>query len=73
MVQEDVAKTYTTSEAAAAAGISRATLQVWIAAGEIRAPKVQVVAGNSKRIWSEADVDRLKQKRAKIFRKKIRE
>ena len=34
---------YTTKQAAAAVGITRATLQAWIAAKKIRPPKVTVV------------------------------
>jgi excisionase family DNA binding protein len=67
-----VPATYTTTEAAAAAGISRMTLQTWISSGDIRAPRVQLVNGKAKRFWSEADVDRLRRRREKIFRKKIR-
>jgi excisionase family DNA binding protein len=67
-----VPATYTTTEAAAAAGISRMTLQTWISTGDIRAPRVQLVDGKAKRLWSEADVERLQRRREKIFRKKIR-
>ena len=48
------------------------TLQTWISSGDIRAPRVQLVNGKAKRLWSEADVDRLRRRREKIFRKKIR-
>jgi excisionase family DNA binding protein len=69
---KSVVATYTTTEAAKAAGISRVTLQTWISTGDVRAPRVQLVAGRAKRLWSEADVERLRRKREKIFRKKIR-
>jgi excisionase family DNA binding protein len=49
-------KFYTTSEAAAAVGVSRQTLQTWIASGKISAPKV---VGNT-RIWSESQVKELR-------------
>lgn len=49
-------KFYTTSEAAAAIGVSRQTLQTWIASGKVSAPKV---VGNT-RIWSESQVNKLR-------------
>jgi excisionase family DNA binding protein len=67
-----IGRIYTTTEAAKAAGISRVTLQTWIAAGEVRAPKLRVVEGKAKRLWSSEDVARLLKRREKIFRKKNR-
>ena len=49
-------KFYTTGQAAAAIGVSRQTLQTWIAAGKIKAPKVI----GSTRVWSEAQVKELR-------------
>ena len=49
-------KFYTTGEAAAAIGVSRQTLQTWIASGKIGAPKV---IGNT-RVWSESQVAELR-------------
>jgi predicted site-specific integrase-resolvase len=45
-----------TAEAAAAAGVSRVTLQSWIAAGRLRAPEVRIVEGRAARLWTEAQV-----------------
>jgi excisionase family DNA binding protein len=45
-------KFYTTGEVAAAIGVSRQTLQTWIAEGKVGAPKV---IGNT-RVWNESHV-----------------
>jgi hypothetical protein len=58
-----------TIEAAKAAGITRATLQAWIAARRFRAPKLLIVKGVAQRLWTEADIARLKEYRAKHFGK----
>ena len=47
---------YTTSEAASAVGVSRQTLQTWIADGKIKPPKM---IGNT-RVWSELKVKELR-------------
>src|SRR6266571_2234804 len=53
-------KSVTTRIAAKAAGISRATLQVWIANGTVRAPKLRIVDGVAVRVWSNVDLARLR-------------
>jgi excisionase family DNA binding protein len=53
-------KTCTTSQAARAAGISRATLQVWIKDGKIKAPKTRLVGGTAVRLWSKTDIEQAK-------------
>jgi len=55
----------TTAGAAKAAGISRATLQEWIASEKFKAPKM--IAGV--RLWTDADVARLKRVKQKIYQK----
>jgi excisionase family DNA binding protein len=62
-------KKLTTGEAAKAAGISRATLQVWIAAKTVRAPKTQLVEGKAVRLWAPADLERLRSVKEKVYRK----
>lgn len=62
-------KTYTTREAAKAAGITRITLQRWITAGKIRAPQTQLVDGVGKRLWSNEDISRLRKAKEEIYRK----
>jgi excisionase family DNA binding protein len=49
-------KFYTTGEAAAAAGVSRQTLQTWMAEGKVKAPKII----GSTRVWSESEVAKLR-------------
>jgi excisionase family DNA binding protein len=51
-------KYLTTTEAAEAVGITRATIYDWIKRGRVRPPKLQV--GNGVRLWSESDVARLR-------------
>ncbi len=59
---------YTTEQAAARAGISRATLQAWIAAGKFEAPPKQI--GNV-RLWKPSDVARLQRVKARIYGKGV--
>ena len=54
--------TYTTGEAAKAAGISRQRLQQWIARG-LKAPEPQIVNGRAVRLWTAPDIARLRQVR----------
>jgi len=54
-------KLFTTAEAAEAIGVSRQTLQTWIAEGKVEAPKM---VGNT-RVWSKSQVDELKRNRRK--------
>jgi excisionase family DNA binding protein len=51
---------YTTSEAAKAAKVSRPTIQYWISTGKIDAPKLEVHNGKAARLWTEADVERMR-------------
>ncbi|HJT71423.1 MAG TPA: helix-turn-helix domain-containing protein [Terriglobales bacterium] len=54
------AKTYTTAQAAKLIGVSRQTLQAWIAAGQIDAPEL-IGAGKAKlRVWTARDIERVK-------------
>lgn len=52
-------KLYTTEQAAREIGVSRQTLQTWIAEGKISAPKL---IGKT-RVWSESVVAKLKLQR----------
>jgi len=47
-------KLYTTREVAERVGISRQTLQAWIAEGKVKAPAVIKAAGV--RLWTDADL-----------------
>ena len=56
-----------TRYAAKAVGISLMTLQRWIADGDIRAPKLQIVSGRATRLWETEDLERLRQLKEKIY------
>ena len=62
-------KRFTTGQAAAAVGITRTTIQNWIAAKKIRAPKPIVFGNVTVRMWSEADVKKLGQAAKRLYRK----
>jgi predicted site-specific integrase-resolvase len=58
-----------TVEAAQAAGIDRITLQRWIAAKKVKAPKPVIRNGRAVRLWLPADIEHLRETKAKIHRK----
>jgi predicted site-specific integrase-resolvase len=58
-----------TRYAAKAVGISLMTLQRWIADGDIRPPKLQIVNGRATRLWDAEDLERLRQTKEKIYRR----
>ena len=62
-------KLYTTSEAAAAIGITRQTLQNWIAAKKIRPPKATVLGNVTVRMWTAKDVKSLRLAKKKLYGK----
>lgn len=53
-----IAKTYTTGQAAKRIGVSRQTLQAWIAAGEIEAPALIGTKPASLRLWTDRDIQK---------------
>ena len=63
-------KHYTTKEAAAAARITRATLQDWIRKDKFEAPKLQRLGNVGVRLWTASDIARLKAKRKEIYQEK---
>jgi excisionase family DNA binding protein len=63
-------KTYTTSEAAEQAGITRATLQDWIKKRKLVAPKLTKLANIVVRLWTASDVARLKAVKKEIYQEK---
>jgi predicted DNA-binding transcriptional regulator AlpA len=63
-------KACTTGEAAAAVGITRATLQDWIKKRKFAAPKLQRLGNNSVRLWTATDVARLKAVKKEIYQEK---
>jgi excisionase family DNA binding protein len=53
-------KTFSTGEAAKQLGVSRQTLQTWLAAGKVEGPKPIEVGGMTVRLWTSADIARAK-------------
>ena len=53
-------KVHTTTEAAATIGVSRQTLYSWIEGGKVTAPKLIVIGLKSIRLWTKADIERVK-------------
>ncbi|MHB8654997.1 MAG: MerR family transcriptional regulator [Terriglobia bacterium] len=56
-----------TADAAAQAGIALITLQRWIRAGKIDAPKIVVRHGRATRLWSSANVKKLRQIKKHLY------
>lgn len=56
-----------TRYAAKAVGISLMTLQRWIAEGDIRAPRLQIVDGRATRLWDADDLERLGKLKTEIY------
>jgi excisionase family DNA binding protein len=61
--------TYSTSEAAKKCGVHHITLQRWVSAGKIPAPKKTRVGGVIVRLWNDSDLDRVKEYKQKNFRR----
>jgi DNA-binding transcriptional MerR regulator len=64
---ETMSKSLTTGEAAAAVGITRATLQAWIAKKWIDPPAVQLVRHRAVRFWNSKDIARLRAAKKKLY------
>src|SRR4051812_15582647 len=62
-------KLYTTRQAAKAVGISRQTLQTWIATGKCRAPEVKIYHGAAYREWRASDIAKLRGLKGKYLLK----
>jgi len=59
----------TTIKAAKAVGIHRVTLQAWIRLGKVKPPKPVLRNGRGVRLWSAADLARLRQIKKRIYRR----
>ena len=59
----------TTAEAAKRVGIHQVTLQKWIAAGKVKAPKPTLSGAVGYRLWSAKDVSALLKVKQAIYRK----
>ena len=60
---------FTTAEAAKRAGIHQITLQKWIAAGRVKAPKATLIGAVGYRLWSSKDVAELLRVKEASYRK----
>jgi predicted site-specific integrase-resolvase len=56
-----------TQQAAEAAGIAVMTLHRWVAAKKLKAPKLRIRNGRAVRLWSKADLDRLRKLKDEIY------
>jgi len=62
-----MAKPRNTQQAAKAAGISTMTLQRWLATGKVRGPKLGIRNGRAVRLWSKADLAKLRKLKQAIY------
>ncbi len=62
-----MAKPCNTQQAASAVGISLMTLQRWLAAGKVKGPKLRIRHGRAVRLWSRADLARLRKVKQAIY------
>ena len=60
-------KLYTTKQTTEKVGISRATLQVWIAARKFIPPEPTLIGARAQRLWTESDLARLLKTKEKIY------
>jgi DNA-binding transcriptional MerR regulator len=60
---------YSTSQAAKKCGVHHITLQRWVSQGKVAAPKKTRVGGVVVRLWTDADVDRLRKYKQRNYRK----
>ncbi len=58
-------KRYSSSQAAKLIGVTLRTLQTWIREGKVKAPKLSTVGGVKVRLWSKADVERIRKAKQK--------
>ena len=59
----------TTAEAARKVGLHPVTLQRWIAAGKVKAPRPTLVGAVGYRLWTARDLESLKKTKEQIHRK----
>jgi DNA-binding transcriptional MerR regulator len=58
-------KTLSISEVARQAGVNPARLGQWLATGKLQRPKMSVTGGRIVWLWTEADIERIRQYKAK--------
>jgi excisionase family DNA binding protein len=64
-------KAHTTEQAAKSVGITRVTLQAWIAKGKLKAPRTQLLSGHAVRLWTKGDLAILRRAKKKIYMKEV--
>jgi hypothetical protein len=62
-----MAKPCNTEQAAKVAGIAVMTLHRWVVAKKLRAPALRIRNGRAVRLWSKADLDRLRTLKQEIY------
>ena len=62
-----MAKPLSTHQAAKAAGIAVMTLHRWMVAKKLEAPKLRIRNGRAVRLWSKADLERLRALKQGIY------
>lgn len=62
-------KSYSTAQVARVLKIGRQTLHRWIASGDVPAPPRSKVGGVTVRMWTAADVERVRKHKQKNYRK----
>jgi len=58
-----------TREVAAQVGIHRVTLEEWLRKGKVKPPKKLQIGGHTYRLWTDRDIERLRQFKTKYYRK----
>jgi predicted site-specific integrase-resolvase len=62
-----MAKALNTHQAAKAAGIAVMTLHRWVAAGRLKPPQLSVRNNRAVRLWSNADLSKLRRLKQEIY------
>jgi len=60
---------YSTPEAAKKCGVHHITLQRWVSAGKIKAPRKTRVGGVVVRLWTDSDLQRVRKFKKENYRK----
>ena len=60
---------YSTSEAAKECGVHHITLQRWVSQGKLKAPPKTRIGGVVVRLWTNADIERVRKFKKENYRK----
>ena len=58
-----------TVQVAKLVGIHRVTLEEWMRQGRVKPPKAVSIGGQTYRLWSERDIERVRKHKEKFYRK----